>query len=202
MKNLGVPYAIGYLIAGLIVLPLLIYFTNKIFFQGNNAEKEMFNYLKNMKEIKIHLNDDYHITRGYERHTAFLAKKGNGIIHIDLNTFYSKEQKKYFQFRMANIGDNFYYAFDNHIKSLGFIITVNKDDMKNPKIGTKEHPIPVFRVIGDEKPIRLWHTGEDGQTTIYVNYDITQKQYENSVYCHLKYVMSKEEFEQRFEKNK
>ncbi|MFD1603401.1 hypothetical protein ACFSJW_12225 [Flavobacterium artemisiae] len=201
MKNLGIPYAIGYLIAGLIVFPLLLFFTNKLFFQGNDTEKVLDNYLNKMEEIKIHLEDDYTILRTYERYTAFLSKKRDGIIHIDVNTFYSEKEKKYFQFRMVNIGENFYYAFNNHIKRMGFIMTVNKDDMKNPKMGTKEHPIPVFRVVGDEKPIRLWHSGDHGET-IYENYDITPDQYENSVYCHLKYVMSKEEFKERFEKNR
>ena len=201
MKNLGIPYAIGYILAGLVLLPLLIIGINKLFFQGNDADKNIDQYLNNMKNIRIHLNENDKIIRGYERYTAFLSKGRDGIIHIDVNTFFSTEYKKYFSFRMANIGDNFYYAFDNHIKKLGFIVTVNKDDLQNPKMGTKEHPIPVFRVIGDEKPIRLWHTEKNGET-VYENYDITQQQYENSVYCHLKYVMSKEEFEERFEKQK
>ncbi|MFD1603403.1 hypothetical protein ACFSJW_12215 [Flavobacterium artemisiae] len=198
MKNLGIPHAIGYLIAGLVVFPLLLFFANKLFFQGNDAEKELSKYLGNMEEIKIHLDPNEKIYFGHERYTAFLSRIG-GKIYISTETFYSKKQNKYFQFRMANIGENFYLAFLNHIKSMGFSITVNKDEMQNPKMGTKEHPIPVFRVVGDEKPIRLWHSGDHGET-IYENYDITPDQYENSVYCHLKYVMSKEEFKERFEK--
>ena len=99
---------------------------------------------------------------------------------------------------MANIGDNFYMAFLNYRKKMGFIVTVNKDDMNNPIMGTKEHPIPVFRVVGDEEPISLFHY-DNNDKKIVENYDITQSQYENSVYCHLKYVMSKEEFKKRFE---
>ncbi|QDP84757.1 hypothetical protein FNJ88_04025 [Chryseobacterium sp. SNU WT5] len=201
MKNLGIPYAIGYIIAGLVLLPLLLFTVNKFFFEGNEVEKHLNLYLSNSEEINMHISPEQEIEMDYERYTAFLARKHGGIIHIRVNTFYSESQKKYFQFRMANISDNFYTAFYNHIKKLNFIITVNKDDINDPKMGTKKHPIPVFKVVGDEKPIRIWHDDKNGKT-IYENYDITQQEYEFSVYVHLKYVMSKEEFKERFEKNK
>lgn len=86
---------------------------------------------------------------------------------------------------MANVSNNFYTAFYNHIKKLNFIVTVSKDDTKNPKMGTKENPIPVFKVVGGEKPIRIWHDDEN-RKTIYENYDITQVEFENSVNTHLK----------------
>ncbi len=197
MKNLGAGYAVGYIIAGVILLPLLIFVINKFFFQGNDVEKNIHKYLNNMENIKVHLEPNIEIKTDYERYTAFLAKRGDGIIHIDVNTFYSKQYNKYFQFRMANIGDNFFYAFDNHIKKNGIIMTVSKDDMKNPLMGSKENPIPVFRVVGDETPISLFHFDKNDKK-IVENYDITQAQYESSVYCHLKYVMSKEEFKKRF----
>ncbi|MBC9795076.1 hypothetical protein [Sinomicrobium weinanense] len=200
MKNLGIPYAVGYILAGLVVLPLLLLLVNKVFFQGNDAEKYIQDYLGNMENLKVHISPDQEIVSAYERYTAYLSK-GDGIIHIRTKTFYSNEYDKHFQFRMVNIGDNFYSAFYNHIEKNGFIITVNKDDMNNSKMGTKENPVPVFRVVGDEKPVRLWHTGEDGET-VYENYDITKIQYENSIYCHLKYVMPKEEFKEQFEKEK
>ncbi|MDR2235565.1 MAG: hypothetical protein LBE92_05540 [Chryseobacterium sp.] len=198
MKNLGTGYAIGYIIAGLILIPLLIYGVNKLFFQGNDAEKYIHNYLINMEDITLKLDDNDKIVSGYDRYTAFLAKKRGGIIHVRTKTFYSTNYKKYFQFRMANVGDIFYTAFYEHIKKKSIILTVNKDDMKNPAMGTKEHPIPVFRVVGDEEPISIFHF-DDNDKKVVENYDITQKQYENSVYVHLKYVMSKEEFKKRFE---
>ena len=58
MKNLGIPYAIGYILAGLVLLPLLIIGINKLFFQGNDADKNIDQYLNNMKNIRIHLNEN------------------------------------------------------------------------------------------------------------------------------------------------
>lgn len=198
MKNLGAGYAIGYIVAGLILLPLLIFAINKFFFQGNDVEKRIDKYLNQMETVKLHFVKYPDFEMDYERYTAFLAKRGDGIIHIDVITFYSQDYKKYFQFRMANIGDIFYTAFYEHIKKNSIIMTVNKVDMKNPQMGTKENPIPVFRVVGDQKPISIFHFDNNDKKVIE-NYDITQAQYENSVYCHLKYVMSKEEFKKRFE---
>lgn len=70
----------------------------------------------------------------------------------------------------------FFDAFPNHIRSsMDIVITVNKDDMKNPLIGTKEHPIPVFRAVGDEEPISIFHYNDKGNK-ITETYDISQAQ--------------------------
>lgn len=197
MKNLGTSYAIGYIIAGLILLPLLIYGVNKLFFQGNDAEKYISNYIQNTEEISIHLDSNANTEYDYKTIKAFLSK-GGGKFYLESEKFYSTQQKKYF--KIISVGTKgFFDAFPNHIRSgLGFIITVNKDDMKDSNMGTENNPIPVFKAVGNEKPISLFHFDKNDKK-IVENYDITQEQYENSVYCHLKYVMPKEEFKKRFE---
>lgn len=202
MKNLGTPYAIGYILASLIILPLLIFGVNKLFFQGNDVEKYIYAYIEDSEEIKIFINNDDEVISNHERYTAFLSKKRGGKIQIRTKTFFTSNYNKYFQLRIANIPDNFYSALYNHIGKLGLIITVNKKDMENPQMGTKSNPVPVFKVVGDEKPIELSTQSVDGKSTIYDNWDIKDEEYENSVYVHLKYVMTKEEFKERFEKNK
>ncbi|QDP84754.1 hypothetical protein FNJ88_04010 [Chryseobacterium sp. SNU WT5] len=201
-RNLGIPYAVGYILAGLVILPLIIFGANKLFFKGNDVDNYLNAYLQKSMQVKVKFDERPQTYRDYERYTAFLAKKHGGIIHVRTQTFYSTKYKKFFQLRMANVSDNFYAAFSNHIKKAGFIMTVNKDDMENSQMGTKSNPVPVFKVVGDEKPIELSTQSVDGKSTIYDNWDINDEEYENSVYVHLKYVMSKEEFKERFEKNK
>lgn len=198
---MGIPYAVGYILAGAVLLPLLIFAVNKLFFEGNEAERHMYSFMHNSEEIPIHLHPDAEIEYNYEIRTAFLSK-GGGKIHLESEKFYSNQYKKYF--KIIKTGrSSFFDAFPIHIKmKIGFIVTVNKDDMHNPKMGTKENPIPVFKVVGDEKPIEIPTQSVDAKSTIYDNYDITQKEYENSVYVYLKYVMTKEEFKERFKKNK
>ncbi|MCV9930476.1 hypothetical protein OIU83_22640, partial [Flavobacterium sp. LS1R49] len=178
MKNLGVPYAIGYIIAGIIILPLLIFAVDKILFKGNNAEKYIYQYLDNSEELKIKIDLDaktnYTIedlkstaegkdfTFGHEIYTAFLSRKG-GKIYIDKIGFYSEEYRKFFTIRLTNMGDNYYLR--NVIKNKNVIITVNKDDMSNPLYGTKQNPIPIFKVVGDGKPITINSTDKNGLTT-------------------------------------
>ena len=210
MKNLGAGYAIGYIIGGLILLPLLLYFANKLFFQGNNdAEKYIDQYLSQSIEIELHidlsLKNDYSVedlkstaegkdfTYGYERYTAFLSKRG-GKVYIDKTGFYSPKYNKFFSIRLTNVGDDFSFIFRRAIDKKNVIATVNKDDLKNTNLGTKENPIPIFKIKGANGFLTI-----DDEKYRNISYDITQAQYENSVYCHLKYVMSKEEFKKRFE---
>lgn len=197
----------GYIIGGFILLPLLIFLVNKVFFQGNEVEnKTVKEYLANSTDLNVVIDFDankpkFEIedlktasegkddTFGYEIYTAFLSK-GGGKIYIDKLTFYGKEYNKFFTIRLTNMGDQFnIYEAIKYINN-NVIITVNNDDLKNPKMGTRENPIPVFKVVGNKKPLVI-----DGKS-----FEITQSQYENSVYCHLKFVMSKEEFKERFEK--
>ncbi|QDP84755.1 hypothetical protein FNJ88_04015 [Chryseobacterium sp. SNU WT5] len=210
-KNLGIPYAVGYILAGVVLIPLLIFAVNKFYFQGNDVEKYINQYIKNTTELKVKIDlnsnsskEDFKsiaegkgFTFGHEIYTAYLSKRG-GKIYIDKIGFYAKEYNKFFVIRITNMGDN--YHLSNVINNKNVVLTVNKDDMKNPKMGTKANPIPVFKVVG-ENPLLIDFTSNTGKTT-YENLDITEAEYENSVYVHLKYVMSKKEFKERFEKNK
>lgn len=205
-RNLGTGYAIGYIIAGLILLPLLIYGVNKLFFQENDAENYIHQYLAQLIDIEMYidlsLKNDYILedlkagkssfTFGHENYTAFLSKRG-GKVYIDKIGFYSPKYNKFFSIRLTNVGDDFSFIFRRAVDKKNIIATVNKEDLENPNLGTKENPIPIFKL-----------KGADGFLTINdekykdKSYDITQAQYESSVYCHLKYVMSKEEFKKRF----
>lgn len=215
MKNLGIPYAVGYLIAGLILLPLLIFIVNNFFFKGNEINENIIkNYLENSVNLPVVIdleankpkytiedlkNNKEDGTFGYEIYTAFLSR-GGGKIYIDKLTFYAKEYEKFFTIRLTNMGDQFnLFEVIQHLNNK-VIITVNKDDINNIKFGTRDRPVPVFKVVGDGKPLLIDRT-VNGKTT-YENLDITQKEYENSVSTHLKYIMTKEEFKERFEKNK
>jgi hypothetical protein len=207
-KNLGAGYAIGYIIAGIVLLPLLIYGVNKLFFQGNDAEKYIRKYLNQSLEIKLYvdlsLKNDFTLedlkagkssfTFGHERYTAFLSKRG-GKIYIDKIGFFSQKFNKYFTIRLTNVGDDFSFIFRRAIDKKDVIATVNKEDLESPNLGTKENPIPIFKIKGADGFLTI-----DDENYKDKSYDITQAQYENSVYCHLKYVMSKEEFASRFEK--
>ncbi|MCV9930475.1 hypothetical protein OIU83_22635 [Flavobacterium sp. LS1R49] len=204
MKNLGIPYAIGYILAGIIGLPLLLYAVNLLFFQTNDGEKYMQQYIQNSEEIKLFMpelkpRDPSSLViepYGWEQHTIFLSRKG-GKINIDFITFFSEEYKKYFSIRLAQ--EVFFGYFRMKLFNRPIIITVNKDDMANPLYGTKENPIPVFKVVGDGKPITI-NTSDKNGNIIYLNYDVTQQMYEDNVFYHLTYIMPKEEFVARFEK--
>ena len=197
MKNLGTPYAIGYILAGVIGIPLVLYFANQLFFKHNDGEKHMHEYIANSEDLKVFIPEwSEENERGFEQYTAFLSKRG-GKVNVDYIIIHSNEHKKYFSLRFINL-NNFaqnvgYVIFDRSV-----IITVNKDDLKNPILGGKKNPILVFKVVGDGKPISINTTDANGKE-IDISYDVTQKIYETNVLYHLTYIMPKDEFKERFE---
>ena len=72
-------------------------------------------------------------------------------------------------------------------------LMVNKDEMNNPKYGTKENPVPILRYIGVDESIRDYDKDYDRKYMDSV--------YSENVIGYLKYKMPKGEFKRRF-KNK
>lgn len=75
------------------------------------------------------------------------------------------------------------------------IAWVNKDDLKDPNYGTKENPLPVFKVREILPASASKKRGEENGW----NVDITDKQFKYNVEQYLSYIMPKEEFKRRFE---
>lgn len=76
-KNLGAGYAIGYIIGGIILLPLLIFAVNKFFFQGNDVEKYMHQYIQNTETF---------YSQDYKKHFKFrMANIGDNFYLAFLN---------------------------------------------------------------------------------------------------------------------
>ena len=183
--------------SGVIGIPLLLFLVSRIFFKNNDGEKYVQEYVTNSENFKVYVPEwTEENQRGFEQYTAFLSKRG-GKVDVDYIIIYSNELKKYFSLRFINL-NNFAQNVGYVIFNRSVIITVNKDDLKNPKMGDKKSPIPVFKVVGDGKPITINTTDANGKE-INISYDVTQKMYETNVLYHLTYIMPKDEFRERFE---
>lgn len=75
----------------------------------------------------------------------------------------------------------------------GTVITakVSQYDLDNPAYGTKENPIPIF----------MLDIPKYADNPSYVKARISEAQYRSTVEFYLSYMISKEEFKDRFEKN-
>ncbi|RAJ20899.1 hypothetical protein [Pedobacter cryoconitis] len=197
--------AIGYIIGAVIFLPLILLGINYYFINKNDAEKYIKNYMDDYSELIIKTPDAFskeNILNSklyeFETYTTSLATKNmgrDGSSKVDKNykTIFDYTLNKYFQITMFNVYGDFWGCINNNLLT----IRVNKQDLNNPNLGTKEKPILVFSVKGAQSPLMMKNV-----KGILKNYDVSQKQYEFNVYMFLTYAMSKEEFKERFEKGK
>lgn len=203
MKNIFKHFpmvAFGQIIGAVIVLPLIVFLINKLYFTNKYNDDASLYY-------KAYINNSYDIkvTMPKEESTYYLENVDDNIItsevfrtRIDNNyfanpesfyiPFYSVEYKKYFSIMCFLSIKYMCWPYGKKV-----ILTVNKDDMNNPEYGTKDNPVPVLKDVGVEESIR---DGDKDYDKAYMD-----SFYRKNVIRYLKYKMSKKEFERRF-KNK
>jgi hypothetical protein len=213
-KNMG--GTIGYIIGAIVILPLLLSVYNFLFINKNDAKPAVRIYAKNSVEIKVTIphfrpvgfkltpeNLDKYQLYEYKRITTGLATKNMGRsastnTKMEYRTIYIKSYKKYFSILMFDM----YHegvprladAFWGIIDSKTLFLTINKDDLVNPKYGSKENPVPVFKVRGADRPLtKVWDSSKPA-----IQYDVSEDQYRYNVLVYLTFVMPKKEFNARF----
>ncbi|MGU3373627.1 hypothetical protein [Chryseobacterium sp. M5A1_1a] len=139
---------IGYIIGLVIGIPLFALGANHFFFKGNNAEEtEVNHYLQNSKIETFTVNK--WLGQGNEQYIVALQRGANSAF-LEWFTFYDQNTKKYFNLYM------FSYLEDNqqgsqrvsdlmHVKdNTTFTAYINQSQLKNPKYGSKENPVPAW----------------------------------------------------------
>ncbi|RAJ20902.1 hypothetical protein [Pedobacter cryoconitis] len=192
---------IGYIIGVVIILPLLLIAYNHFLINKNDAKKVMDHYMKNSEDITLTVPDrniDLDPVVKSESITIALATKnmgrdGSSNTSIQSRFVYDTINKKYFKIVMFDLYNDVWIA----INKKTILARVNKQDLANPKMGSKEKPILVFSVRGVVDPLMMQNL-----KGVMTNYNTTQEQYEYNVFMYLTYVMSKKEFKDRFEKGK
>lgn len=193
-----IPYtALGRIIGGVIVVPLLYWIINLLFFSNKYndvTEQNADAYIKRsvIKEITMPAYDSgKYIGKHLVGHLSYaLNAQSDGLSNTliaNTITFFCDKYQKYFIvicFKDYSIDD-----WENERVS----IFVNKDEMLNPQYGTKDNPIPILQIKGIDKSIRVNNLDFDKS---YMD-----RFYVYNVIQYLKYRMPKDEFERRFSGN-
>lgn len=191
---------LGQIIGCVVCFPLLIFLVNVFYYSNKYNDdavlyykdyiKKSYNIIVTMPEEKSKYylkNQDQDIKTS----ETFIKKIDNNFFSNPEGyyiPFYSVEYKKYFSI-MCFIGMNeMYWPYGMKVT-----LMVNKDEMNNPKYGTKENPVPILRYIGVDESIRDYDKDYDRKYMDSV--------YSENVIGYLKYKMPKGEFKRRF-KNK
>jgi len=202
LKNMG--GFIGYIIGVVILLPLFLIGYNYFFIGKNDAEKYLPKYIANSEEILITIPDyeqsNNPDSKAYSREsyttsmqTKNMGRDGSQKISLLYRVVLAGHKKKYFKIIMVDWYRSFWYQLNNNT----VYAKVNREDLANPKQGTKENPLLIFSVRGAKKP--LSGPNHDGNI---IEYDTPKEQYEYNALMYLTYIMPKEEFKQRFEGGK
>ena len=173
----------------------------------NSIEVELF-YLEpdEMQAMRQESYEDY-TTEIHEKHSEIIQKYhkhqtiytgirffGNRakMRRVNFNTivFRDENSQRYFQIMYASRTNSQMFYFNAVLRDgLRLMADVNKFDLENTAFGTVENPIPVL----------MFRTPKYEGSKDHDNEKITEEQHKSNVYYYLAYIMSKDEFRQRFE---
>ncbi|WP_293307354.1 hypothetical protein [Pedobacter sp. UBA5917] len=190
--NKQMSQAFGWLIGVLIVSPLIIFGISYLFKKKeNNSKKAIPSYIEKCVEFKMRFPDKLEFRD--TQYTISLMSPPQSIYKI---FFKDVSIGKYLQITFFNYPEDKGLAFPSSLRGKETLMTINKDDLKNPHYGTKENPIPVFKVRENLPDSVSKNRGEENGW----NVDITENQFKYNVEQYLTYIMPKEEFQKRFKK--
>lgn len=180
-----VVWLLSFIAIGIIVFTLDHYF----FSSNSNAEKYVNDYIDNSVEISIYVprsESEFSMKSVYTGITALFNQGRMKGRTLALVTFFSDEYKKYFYVNLPGYVSGQYLIYDRLMLGQLIKARVNQYDLESSHYGTQENPVPIF--MPD-----LPSTHPD-----YLKVRMTEEQYKETVLFYLKYIMSKEEFNERF----
>ena len=133
---------------------LFLYGIMYLFFHKDTATTEEINsYIQNSETVILKNFSIYDSQNLVKYHWA-PWRRNNSSRYKDVAMLQSPDSKKYFSLE-SNGGKNLPFGIHKDIllRSSQLYIVVNKDDMRNPKLGSKEHPVVVL----------LWYTHPDSK---------------------------------------
>lgn len=138
----------GYIIGLIIGIPLFAFAVNYLFLKGNRAsELQVTQYLKNSKIETFTVNN--WIGQGSEQYIVALQRGANSAF-IEWFTFYDDSKKKFFNLYTFSYLENNQQG-SQRVSFLGYVEDktvftgyVNQNQLRNPKYGTKENPVPIW----------------------------------------------------------
>ena len=184
------------LVAMLLAIGNLIYTCTR-----NDGEKYVQQYIDESEYVTLHIPEGAKdVSYGPESIMTGVLMNSTKRIRTDSLAFYDKYYKKYFcvfviepesreTFRQSEI-------VENDISSRKTIkARINKYELNSPRYGSKANPVPVL-----DFDYKIAHFQNDKNSKYYEYAFSRPAYYKRAVELYLTYMMSKEEFKERFEK--
>ena len=197
MKKINMGWFIGVgLIAMLLAIGNLIYTCTR-----NDGEKYVQQYIDESEYVTFHYPDGIQdVTYRAGSIMTGVLMNSTKRIRTDSLAFYDKYYKKYFcvfviepesreTFRQSEIVEND-ISYRKTIKA-----RINKYELNSPRYGSKANPVPVLDYDYDLQRLRSAYDDKEYEYAFS-----RPAYYKRAVELYLTYMMSKEEFKERFEK--
>ena len=151
---------------------LLVYGIVYLIFHRTPASEEEINAYIQKSEV-VELTDfTFYDVENMVRYARQPLRRNNSSLYKDIAKLYSPDSKK--NFVLESYGSPYRISVDAELlrRSPKIYLVVNKDDLHNPKLGSKEKPVPAL----------LWYTDPN-----YKNYEVSERNYIYSVKEYLTY---------------
>ena len=151
---------------------LLVYGIVYLIFHRTPASEEEINaYIQNSEVVEL-TDFTFFDVENMVRYARQPLRRNNSSLYKDIAKLYSPDSKK--NFVLESYGSPYRISVDAELlrRSPKIYLVVNKDDLHNPKLGSKEKPVPAL----------LWYTSPDSKFN-----QLPEDDYKNNVKEYLTY---------------
>ena len=196
MRKSGIGWFIGVgLVAMLLTIGNLIYTCTR-----NNGEKYAQQYIDDSEYVTLHIPQRKSISYEFDHIVTGVVMNSAETVWTDSITFYDSSYRKYFcvlviEKKRRNMGRQSSFVGDDISYRKTIRARINKYELNSPRYGSKANPVPVL-----DFDYKIAHFQNDTNRKYYEYAFSRPAYYKRAVELYLTYMMSKEEFKERFEK--
>ena len=196
MRKSGIGWFLGVgLVAMLLAIGNLIYTCTR-----NDGEKYAQQYIDESEYVTLHIPQRKSISYEFDHIVTGVVMNSAETVWTDSITFYDSSYRKYFcvlviEKKRRNMGRQSSFVGDDISYRKTIRARINKYELNSPQYGSKANPVPVL-----DFDYKIAHFQNDKNSKYYEYAFSRPAYYKRAVELYLTYMMSKEEFKERFEK--
>ena len=166
----------------------------------NDGEKYAQQYIDDSEYVTLHIPQRKSISYEFDHIITGVVMNSAETIWTDSITFYDSSYRKYFcvlviEKKRRNMVRQSMFVGDDIAYRKTIKARINKYELNSPRYGSKANPVPVL-----DFDYKIAHFQNDKNSKYYEYAFSRPAYYKRAVELYLTYMMSKEEFKERFEK--
>ena len=166
----------------------------------NDGEKYAQQYIDESEYVTLHIPQRKSISYEFDHIVTGVVMNSAETVWTDSITFYDSSYRKYFcvlviEKKRRNIVRQSMFVGDDIAYRKTIKARINKYELNSPRYGSKENPVPVLDYDYDLQRLRSAYDDKEYEYAFS-----RPAYYKRAVELYLTYMMSKEEFKERFEK--